>query len=83
MVFALSVSFEIGAVEVDFAKIASAVTLGLIVEVGRCWIATFSTCRDGLGVNFVTELDDSDEAVSAGTIPFLRSGIGARSERSE
>src|SRR6202789_2111618 len=81
MVFALGMSFEIGAVEVDFAQIAGAVAFCLIVEMGRGGVAAFSAGSDCFRVDFVAELNDRDEAVSAGAVPFFCSGVGASSDR--
>jgi hypothetical protein len=83
MVLALGVSFEIGGVEVDLSKITRAVPFCFVIEVARGWVATFSARGDGLCADFVAKLDDRDEAVSAGAIPLLCSGVGTGSKGGE
>jgi hypothetical protein len=46
-------------------------------------MAAFAAGGDGAGADFVAELDDGDEAVAAGAVPLLRSGIGLRAEGGE
>src|ERR1700722_12220432 len=81
VILPLGVVLEIGAIEVDLAQIARAVSLRLIVEMRGGRIAALTACGHGLCVDFVAELNDRDEAVSAGAVPLLRAGIRASSER--
>src|ERR1700675_348879 len=83
VVLALGVTRELRAVEVDLAEVAGAVADGLVVKVRRRRMAALSAGRDGPGAHAIAELDYGHEAVSAGAVPFLRTRIGARSERRE
>jgi len=83
MIFAFDVAFEVGAVEVDVAKIARAVALGLIVEVGRRWVAAFAACGYCFCVYLFAELDDCDEAVAARAVPLIRSKVRTCAEGGE
>src|SRR6476620_4218651 len=81
MIHPLSVSFELRRIKVYLSEIPGAVAHGLVVEVRRRRIAALATRGDCSRAHAFTELDDGDEAVAAGAVPFLRSGIWAGSER--
>src|SRR6187401_2898364 len=81
LVFALGVTFELIAIEVDVAKFAGCVAIRLIVEVFRAGHAVQAAGGHRLRLHLITELDHSHEAVAAGAVPFLRAGIRARAER--
>src|SRR6185503_5916914 len=83
MIFALGVSLELIAIEVDIAEVARRIAIGLIVEMLRSGHAVQAACRDGPGLHLIAKLDDRDEAVAAGAVPLLGSRIRARAERCE
>jgi hypothetical protein len=71
MVLALSVSFELRAIEIHVSQVAGAVSLRLIVEMPRRRISALSAGGHGFGLHSPTELDDGHKAVTAGAVNFL------------
>src|SRR2546428_10530044 len=71
MVFPLGVTLELRTVEVDFPQLACAVSLRLVVEVRRRWIAAFSSGRYRFCPHSLTELNDGHEAVAARSVDLL------------
>src|SRR5205809_663362 len=75
---------ELFPVEVDLAKVAVRVALGLVPEVLRTGVAAFSPRGHRSRAHTVfPELDHGDEAVPAGAVPFLRARVGLRGEAGE
>src|SRR6185503_20950632 len=83
LVFALGVTLELIAIEVDVAQIAGRIALRLIVEVLRPGHAVQAAGGHRLRLHLIAELDDGDEAVAARAIPLLGVGIRARAERGQ
>src|ERR1700682_635324 len=82
MIPALDVSLELRRIEVHVAEIAGAVSLRLVVEMGRGGVATLAARGDCPRPHAIPELDHRDEAVAAGAVPLLRcSRIRVRGKR--
>ena len=67
-------------VETNIAEVARGVPVGLVVEVWRPRLIVQATGRHGTGPKSIAELDDGYKAVSARSVPPLRSLVGARTK---
>src|SRR5689334_18583072 len=81
MILPRLVFLDVGLGEIDVAELTFGITLGLIVEVRRGWIAAFTAGRDRLGPHVIAKLDDGQEAVAARPVLLLGAVERPRSKR--
>src|ERR1700678_747126 len=91
MVLPLRVLLQLFPIEIDFAQISRAVALHLILEVERLRMSAFPAGRHRPGTYLIPKLHHRHKAISARSVPLLRScssacflrGIGSGPERSQ
>src|SRR5581483_4236297 len=80
LISSLGVTLQLRGIEIDFAQVASGVSLRLVVEMLRRRIPAFTAGGDCDRAHLGPELNHSDEAVAARAVNLLRTFVWPRGE---